>query len=134
MAIKKKNKENHQRLRIPQCNNARKETDYLDICIKFRKDHTHADPWRPIAWSTADTWQSYGGDPGGQSLTKHVIYQLLAKYNITWSRISHPVAVVVGQLELGRDLPMQFYTCMGVYTNKAGKSKSAMMLLQAEWA
>ena len=68
----------------------------------------------------------------GQSLTKHVTFQLLAKYIITWSRISHPVAVVVGQLELGRELPMQFYTCMDVYTNKAGKSKSAMMLLQAE--
>ena len=35
------------------------------------------------------------------SLTKHVIYQILGKYNIIWSSISHPVAVV---RESGRDI------------------------------
>ena len=51
------------------------------------------------------------------SLTKHansepthfswLIYRLLAEYNTTWSRISHPAAVVVSRLELWRNI----YSC-----------------------
>ena len=67
------------------------------------------------------------------SLTKHansvptlfswLIYQLLAEYNATWSRISHSVAVVVGRLELRRDIYPCNITLVWRYTpTKHGKA------------
>ena len=67
------------------------------------------------------------------SMTKHanseptlfswLIYRLLAESNTTWSRISHPVAVVVGRLELRRDIYPCNITLVRRYTpTKHGKA------------
>ena len=47
-----------------------------------------------------------------------LIYRLVAEYNTTWSRISHPFAVVVGQLELRRDIYPCNVTLVRRYTLK----------------
>ena len=51
-----------------------------------------------------------------------LIYQLLAKYNTTPSRISHPVVIVVGWPELRRDIYHAIlHLCRGIFKQSIEK-------------